>query len=190
MAHTSATKLTCDEFFAMFPGEDEGVCRELIDGEVVVTPNPVTRHQQLVVRLTVSLGNYFEAHPGHGELLTAPFDVVLSLFDVVVPDLLVVLNEQAKILTEKNAQGAPAVVVEILSPSTRKRDLTVKRQLYDREGVREYWIVDPVKNVITIHRRSADGSLPVATILDTSAKVTLETPLLPGWSLSMDHLFR
>ena len=73
----------------------------------------------------------------------APFDVVLSDTDVVQPDILFVSNERMGIVTEDNIQGAPDLVIEILSPSTAERDRTFKRSLYARHGVREYWLVDP-----------------------------------------------
>lgn len=185
----STAKLTYDDLVAMFPNDD-GVHRELIDGEIFVTPSAVTRHQRLTVRLALSLGNHIDLHPNQGEVFTAPFDVVLTAHDVLEPDLLVVLGDQRDILTEKNVQGAPGLVIEILSPSTRKRDLTLKRQLFDREGVREYWVVDPEGNSVAVYRRAADGSFPLATTLEASNAETLTTPLLPGWQLALERLFR
>jgi Uma2 family endonuclease len=191
MARTagSATRLTYDDLVAMFP-EDDGVHRELIDGELFVTPSPFVRHQRLVWRLSVSIGVHLEAHPDHGEAFTAPLDVVLTPHDVVEPDFLVVLGDQREILTDKHIHGAPALVIEIVSPGTRKRDQTLKRQLFDREGVREYWMVDPDRNRVIVHRRAADGSFPLATTLEAGRGDTLSTPLLPGWGLSLDQLFR
>jgi Uma2 family endonuclease len=184
-----SARLTYDDLLAMFP-EDDGVHRELIDGEIFVTPSPARRHQRLSMRLTLALGNHLEAHPEQGELFVARFDVVMTPHDVVEPDLLVVLGDQRDILTEKNVQGTPALLVEILSPSTRKRDLTLKRQLFDREGVREYWIVDPDRSSVAVYRRGADGSLPLAATLEAKDADTLTTPLLPGWGLRLERLFR
>ncbi len=181
-------RLTYDELVAMFP-EDDGVHRELIDGEIFVTPSAVTRHQRLSIRLALSLGNHLDLHPSQGEVFAARFDVVLTAYDVVEPDLLVVLGDQKGILTEKNVQGAPGIVIEILSPSTRKRDLTIKRQLFDREGVQEYWIVDP-EGSVAVYRRAADGTLPLAITLEAKNAETLTTPLLPGWDLPLERLFR
>ena len=183
----SQTKLTYDDLVAMFPDED-GVRRELIDGELFVMGSSFTRHQQLVVRLATSLGSHLEAHPEQGEALLGPFDIVMTPYDVVIPDLTVVLPDQADILTENNVQGTPGVVIEILSADTRERDETLKRDLFDRQGVREYWMVDPDRNRVIVHRRAADGSFPVINTLD--ANETLTTPLLPGWSLALGHLFR
>src|SRR3990167_5585098 len=112
MSHTarSTAKLTYDDLVAMFPDED-GLCRELIDGELFVTASPFRRHQRLVRRLALSLGNHLDAHPEQGEMFTAPFDVVMTPHDVVEPDVLVVLGDQQDVLTEKNIHGAPGLVI-------------------------------------------------------------------------------
>jgi len=183
-----SARLTYDDLVAMFP-EDDGLRRELIDGEIFVTPSPANRHQTLSLRLTLALGNHLEAHPEQGTLFVARFDVVMTPFDVVEPDLLVVLGDQQDILTDKNVQGAPGIVIEILSPGTRKRDLTVQRQLFERESVREYWIVDPDRNNIAVYRRADDGSFPRAITLAATDAAPLATPLLPGWQLSLERLF-
>jgi Uma2 family endonuclease len=115
---------------------------------------------------------------------------VFSFHDIVEPDLIFVAPDQLDILTANNIQGTPAMVVEILSPSTRTRDRQIKRTLYERTGVREYWLVDPELNAVTIHRRAADGSFPLAASLSADGSDTLETPLLPGWSVALTRLFR
>src|SRR5262245_35733886 len=107
-------KLTYREF-VRFP--DDGRRHELIDGKHYVTPAPTLWHQRLSMRLTMALGKYLESHP-IGELFAAPCAVVLSLFDIVLPDLLLVLNDQAAILTKRTVRGAPALVIEINSEST------------------------------------------------------------------------
>ena len=181
----SSARLSYDDLVAMFP-DDDGLRHELIDGEHFVTPSPIPRHQELSLRLTLSLGNHLERHPEQGKLYFARLDVVLTPYDVVEPDLLVVLGDQLHILTEKNVQGAPGLVLEILSPGTRRRDRTLKRDLFDRQGVREYWLVDPGRNDVVVYRRAEDGSFKLQ---ETPAQ-TLTTLLLPGWSLSLDRLFR
>lgn len=184
----SADKLTYDDLVRMFP-DDDGVRRELIDGELFATPSPFTRHQRLVRRLAISLGNHLDANPTQGELFFSALDVVMTPFDVVEPDLFVVLADQLEILTERNVQGAPGLVIEVLSRRTRTRDETLKRNLFDREGVREYWLVDPERNQIGMYRRSA-GSFVRTTTITAGTGETLTTNLLPGWSLSVDQLFR
>jgi Uma2 family endonuclease len=179
-------RLTYDDLARM---PDDGMRHEIIDGVHYVTPSPVRRHQQLLGRLHVAVAKYLEAHPGSGEVYLSPLDTVFSPSDVVEPDLLFVAADQEHILTDPNIQGAPALVVEILSPGTKTRDLGVKRQLYDRGGVREYWVVDPDANRATIYRRAADGSFPhVQSLPDDANAITTE--LLAGFTLPIEELFR
>ncbi len=182
-------KLTVQELWALFPGEYH-VRHELIGGEHFVTPTPVTRHQLLVGRLSFEIELYLRAHPGIGQLFGVPLDVVLSAHDVVEPDLILIASDQMEILTPKNVQGAPALVIEVLSPSTRRRDLGIKRELFNRGGVREYWIVDGRLNRIQVHRRNADGVLTMVGQLEAGVDDVLTTPLLPGLELRLGTLFR
>jgi Uma2 family endonuclease len=85
--------------------------------------------------------------------------------------------------------GAPALVVEIRSPSTRRRDLGIKRQLFDRGGVREYWVIDPKALAVTVYRRMPDGGFPRVAVFSASGEASLTTALLPGFSLSVAKLF-
>jgi Uma2 family endonuclease len=183
----SHTRWTYDDF-QLLPEENR--IREIIDGEYFVTPSPNLRHQEVAGRLHLSIGGFLEAHPEHGRVFHSPLDVVFSFHDVVEPDLLFVASDQLEILTEKNVQGVPALVIEVLSPSTRKRDEKLKRTLYEQGGVREYWLVDPKRARITIYRRSQDGGFPRAGELTAEEHAVLVTPLLPGWSLPLAHLFR
>lgn len=98
------TRLTYDDLL-LFP--DDGKRHELIDGEHVVTPTPITRHQRLVTRLARVLGNHLEEHPEQGEVLAVSVDIVLTLCDVVVPDVVVIAGDQADILAERNIRGSP-----------------------------------------------------------------------------------
>jgi Uma2 family endonuclease len=125
-----------------------------------------------------------------GEVFFAPFDVVFSRFDVVEPDLLYMSNARAaEILTSKHVTGAPEIVVEIGSPGTRKRDETIKRRLYERCGVSEYWIVDPELAVMRIHRREGVGfGRPME--LSAEAGGVLTTALLEGLAIPLARIFR
>jgi Uma2 family endonuclease len=180
-------RLTYDDFLLL---PDDGLRHEIIDGEHYVTPSPSLRHQDLVTLLCVSLGRHVEDRPDRGRLFVSPFDVVFSFHDIVEPDLIFVAADQLDILTDKNIRGTPAMVIEVLSPSTRARDRRIKLQLYERSGVREYWLVDPDVNAVTIHRRQADGSFPAIATVSSAASERLTTPLLPEWSLELRRLFR
>lgn len=186
-AQTPDTRLTYDDFL-LFP--DDGRRHELIDGEHYVTPSPNIRHQRVSIRLSTAVAVHLDAHPEQGEVFAAPLDVVLSHFDVVEPDLLVIAGDQRDVLTDKHVRGTPALVVEILSPTSRRVDEKIKYGLFLRTGVREYWIVDPELDVVKVFRRAADGSLPRVAELTADAGDTLTTPLLPGLAVDLRHLFR
>src|SRR4029453_1048148 len=130
-ARSRNARLTYEDFL-LFP--DEGQRHELIDGVHYVTPSPNRRHQALLGRLHLAIGGFLARNSNLGQVFLSPFDVVLSNHDVVEPDLLFIARDQETILTEQNVQGAPALVVEIFSPSTQKRDRTIKRALFDARG--------------------------------------------------------
>ena len=175
-------KLTYDDF-VNFP--DDGQRHELIDGEHYVTPSPAIVHQRIVGRLYQALASWLQQHP-LGEVLLAPVDVVLSEHDIVVPDLLVVLSGQSGIVTAKHVRGAPALAIEILSPGTRYRDTGLKRRLYSRVGVQEYWLVDPAARIVTTCRRTEEG---LSADPPLSEKGIITSTVLPGFSLGLDGLF-
>ncbi len=181
------TRFTYDDF-VLFP--DDGKRHEIIDGEHYVTPSPNLRHQRLVKRLMFEIELYLEAKPSSGEVFLSPLDVVLSHWDVVEPDLLFVAGDQTEILTEKNIQGPPALVVEVMSKSTRKRDAQTKRRLFERTGVREYWLVDPELDTVQVFRPSPEGKLVRAVELTAEDGHVLTTPLLPGCAIDLRELFR
>ena len=182
----AATKLTYDDFL-LFP--DDGKRHELIDGEHYVTPSPNMRHQRISGSLHLLIGNWLEEHPV-GKLFYAPFDVVMSNFDVVEPDMLYMSNEQAAgILTAQHVRGAPDLVIEIGSKGTRKRDETIKRRLYEDKGVNEYWFVDPELDVVRVYCRHGQRfARPVE--LSREAGDVLTTRLLDGLTLPLSRIFR
>src|SRR5262245_465349 len=176
-------KLTYDDY-VRFP--DDGMRHELIDGEHYVTPAPNMGHQRIAMRLTMAIGTWLAEHPV-GELFFAPFDVVFTQVDVVEPDLLYVSNEhEHDLLTEQHALGAD-LVIEIGSPSTRRRDETLKLALYERAGVSEYWFVDPERDVVRICRRATDKFLPPLSLSGTDAVLT--SRLFPEFELCLCTLF-
>jgi Uma2 family endonuclease len=136
------------------------------------------------------IGPYLRANP-IGTALAGPFDVKLSLFTVLVPDLVYFTAERfAHVVNEKHATAAPDLVVEILSPGTRRRDKGRKRAVYDREGVREYWIVDPEARAITVLRRPrANAGLTDVIVLTLAKDDILASPLFPGLKLLLREVF-
>lgn len=138
----------------------DGERAELIDGEMFMMATPMTIHQRILVRLILKIGSYIENNKGNCELLPAPFGVYIKKDDrnYVEPDISVICHEEK--LDEKGCHGAPDWVIEIVSPSSRKMDYVRKSTLYQETGVREYWIVDPQKKMVTIYK-AEQWDLPV-----------------------------
>jgi Uma2 family endonuclease len=178
-------KLTYDDFL-LFP--DDGKRHELIDGEHYVTPSPNTKHQKIVGNLHLLIASWLEVHP-IGQIFLSPYDVVFSEFDVVEPDLLYLSNERAtQVITPLHAKGVPELVIEIASKGTRKRDETIKKRLYERVGVSEYWVVDPAIDMIRIYRRDGERfGRPIE--LSREAGDFLTTSLLPGLEMPLARIF-
>ena len=183
-ASAPSVKFTYDDFLN-FP--DDGKRHEIIDGEHYVTPSPNTKHQTVLSNLHAFLWMYLKQH-AVGRVFFAPFDVVFSDLDVAEPDLLYISRERAAVLTDKHVRGAPDLVVEILSPGTRKTDEVTKRKLYERFEVVEYWVVDPELETVKIHRR-VDGAFARVAELAAEAGDTLTTPLLPDFSVTLTDVF-
>ena len=133
------------EDYAQLP--EDGLRHEIIDGEHFVSPSPSTQHQHVSKRLQYQLYTKIEL-AGLGVLFDAPMDVQLSGFDIVQPDIVIILNENVRKITPTKIKVAPHLVVEILSPSTAGNDRTIKKDLYERSGVSEYWIVDPFEQQV------------------------------------------
>ena len=186
MTHPSpSTKFTYEDYL-LFP--DDGKRHELIDGDHYITPAPSTKHQRVSGNLFAMIWQFLKEHP-IGRVFDALCDVVLSDLDVVEPDLLFISAARASMITEKNIQGAPDLVIEILSESTRKTDEVIKRKLYERYGVREYWIVDPELETVKVYRMTDAGYRRIAE-LSREANDSLNTPLLPKLSVSLNELFQ
>ena len=175
------TKFTVADYMAM--PEDQRY--QLLDGELILAASPSNKHQSANMHLSVALYQFVTAR-GLGKVWAAPFDVVLSNHDVAQPDILFVSNERAGIITEANIQGAPDLVVEVLSPTTEGHDRGYKLTLYSRHGVREYWLVDPVAERVEVFTTGAEGLTLTATY---QRGQTLVSPLLPELSIDLERVF-
>ncbi|MDP9367082.1 MAG: Uma2 family endonuclease [Chloroflexota bacterium] len=138
--------LTYDDLARM---PDDGNRYEIIAGVLCVSPSPTEVHQAISFRLTLLVGNFVTAER-LGKVYAAPFDVRLSEQDVVQPDLIFVSRSRLSIISPTCIEGAPDLLVEILSPSTRDRDRTRKARRYAMSGVPQYWLVDPDARTVTV----------------------------------------
>ena len=164
--------------------EDDGLRYEVLDGVLFVSPAPRPVHQRVSKRLQRQLENYFE-DKGLGEVFNAPVDVLLARHDIAVPDL--VLVTQPKLITERAIEGAPTLLVEVLSLSSRSRDRRLKMSRYAASGVPHYWIVDPVKQTIECYRLKGKHYTLV-----TSAKSPekLTHPDWDGLTIDLDAIWK
>jgi Uma2 family endonuclease len=158
---------------------------ELVEGELFLVPAPNLNHQRILRELGAALHQYLRQH-ALGEVFFAPCDVVLSDSNVLQPDLIFVSGGRMAVLTEANIQGPPDLVVEILSPSTAPRDLGIKKTLYAKYGVREYWIVDPESKAVTVLSWTETGYRTETVVPQTGM---LNSGIFPDLNLSLAEVF-
>lgn len=175
-------RLTYDDY-ALLP--DDGKRYEIIDGDLFVTPAPLTRHQKISRQLQFILMSALEKK-GLGEVYDAPVDVVLDAENIVQPDLVFVRSERRRIITEKFIEGPPDLMIEILSPSTRRRDVLTKSALYARFGVPSYWIVDPDLDRIEFYILREGG---YAAVHVASSPEVVSPPEFPELQIPLAEVF-
>jgi Uma2 family endonuclease len=176
---SSRTKLTYEDY-CCYP--DDGRRHEIIEGDHYVNPAPSTYHQHVSKRLQYQLYTQIEL-AGHGILFNAPVDVHLTEHDIVQPDLVVVLNAKKQIITPTKVKGIPDLVVEILSPSTADNDRRLKRNLYERCGIAEYWILDPFEQKFDqlVVKDGRYELVPAADIVEPAFVKGVKIPLTEVW---------
>ena len=164
---------------------EDGNQYELFDGELVMTPSPSSHHQGIVGKLHALLLAHIEKTRA-GRVYLAPLDTIFDEYTVLQPDILYVSRNRVPQVVKERIEGAPDLVVEVLSPSTFYKDLRRKMAVYAQFGVREYWIVDRDKQAIEVYGRQRKG---LELRAQFSAKDTLESPLLPGFRLPVRRIF-
>jgi Uma2 family endonuclease len=161
---------------------------EFIDGVVYMSPSPSIKHQLVSSNLHTEIGTYLKGSPC--KVFAAPTDIELSKEDiegkkVVIPDLSVICDKSG--FTDNRYIGVPTLIVEILSPSNQGHDLVTKFNLYMKYGVKEYWIVNPMKDAITVYVLNDDGLYDQADI--KVGKGFIESVLLQGFKLDLEYIF-
>jgi Uma2 family endonuclease len=180
MVMRTKPKMTVKDYMAL--PQEHGV--ELIEGEFVMSPTPEIRHQRLVFNLCAASKAYVD-RTRRGEFIVSPMDVILSEEIVLQPDLLFVSPERSHIVRDR-VFGAPDLVIEILSPSTTDRDRFVKRGIYARFGVREYWIIDGAARTVEVLTLK-DGRFELLGIFEENDR--LSTPVLPDLDLDLTAIW-
>ncbi len=169
------------------PEWPESPLLELINGELYVVPSPTIQHQRVSRNLEYHICRFLEQHD-LGELFDAPVDVVLSKENVVIPDLVFVSKENKHIITEKNIRGVPDLIVEILSASTKKRDLIDKKELYEQFGVKEYLILDPERKEAILYQRD-DETGKYGNPMRLTMESALQLKTIPNFEVPLSSIF-
>ena len=180
--HAPPTRMTAAEYFEV---SFEGDRMQLVDG-VMVLNEPTPEHQLVCTRLLIALSNWANEAPERG-LALMPIDVQMTELDVYGPDLVWFAPGRAKSVPELAGQ-IPDLVAEVRSPSTWRYDVGRKRSVYETGGVPELWLVDTKAEAVLVYRRSAPGVGRFDVALELTD--TLNSPLLPGFSLDVKELFR
>ena len=170
------------EHLAQMP--EDGKRYELLEGELVVTPAPSRKHQRAVGNAFAFLRRAEAA--GYGEAYVAPFEVYFDRHSVTEPDAFFIRRERLGIITEAKVRGAPDLIVEVLSPGTRARDLGSKLRIYARFGVSFYWVVDPRMQTVRPYTLR-EGGYVVEPLLRSGD--TLTCPLFPDITIDVAALF-
>lgn len=159
---------------------------EIIEGEIYMVPAPVPFHQRVSRRIHSKLERFVEENE-LGETFYSPIDVVYSDTNIVQPDIVYIAKENASIIGEKYIDGAPDLVIEILSPSTEQKDRTMKLKLYSKFGVKEYWIVSPQGRTIEKYTQ-LEETLQLSETF--TIQQTMHSGLFPGLGIELEDIFK
>lgn len=170
--------LTYEDYCAL---PDDGRRYEILDGELAVTPAPVPNHQEVIANLLAPLHGHVTAR-GLGKVFPAPIDVILADTSVVQPDLVFVRAERLSLVTARAIEGPPDLVVEVLSPTTEARDRGVKRELYARFGVPQYWLIDTEARRLTAYELAGTT---YRQVVERTGTAEFTPTLFPGLTLSL-----
>jgi Uma2 family endonuclease len=163
---------------------DDGKRYQIISGDLVMVPAPTPYHQKVSRNIERILYDYASEHGG--EVLHAPCDVILSDVDVVQPDIIYISRERLSIIREKNIQGAPDLVVEVISPYSDKIDRISKTKLYARFGVKEYWIADVEREEVVVLHLKGEAYKRIGIF---GLGEAFESRLLKGLTIRVSEVF-
>jgi len=164
---------------------DDRTRYEIIEGELIMSPAPLTVHQQVSLNIVLELGSFIR-RTKIGKIYFAPTDIILSDINIVQPDILFISKENLQIITAKNIKGVPDLIIEITSPATGYYDLSGKKDLYEKFGVSEYWIVDPMKQRVDIYQ-NFENKFELLQRLEE--KGILKSNILKGLELELETIF-
>ena len=172
---------TAEDYFKL----PQGAPYQLIGGKLVMNPSPIPYHQEISRKLSQKIGSFIEEN-NLGTLYYSPLDVIFSEQEVYQPDIIFISNDNANIIREKNIQGPPDMAIEILSPETAYYDLREKFKVFEKCGVKEYWIVDPGLKKMEIYENK-DKKFKIFSEAEGGGVVS--SKVLDGLSISLIEVF-
>jgi Uma2 family endonuclease len=158
---------------------------ELHNGQIIYMPSPIPPHQKLSMRLSSRLFNHTDENK-LGEIFTAPMDVVFNPIDTFQPDIFFLSNDRLHLIGDKKIEGAPDLVVEILSPSNNPKEMGYKKVIYEMSNVKEYWIINLKKQILTQYE-NIEGEFISRRIFQNTDTLTSIT--VNGFEMPMSKLF-
>lgn len=158
---------------------------QLIEGEIVMSPSPLTVHQRIVGRLFAVLHNHVQEH-GLGEVFLAPLDVFLNDINVYQPDIAFVSTARSKQVSRRGIDGAPDLCIEVLSSSTGRYDRGAKKKVCAQAGVTEYWLIDPKRQSVAIYLLQSDADKPAH---EARPPQMLRPEIFPGLKIPLRQIF-
>lgn len=185
MATTALEKTKKQYTYEDYEKLPEGAPYQLIRGQLVMTPSPVPYHQIISGRIEFELMKFVKEKK-LGEVIDAPMDVYLSETETYQPDIIFISNERINIIGEKKIEAAPDLVIEILSESTAYYDLRHKKRVYEKCGVKEYWIVDPMGKSIEVYK-NVSGEFKIYS--QAMEKGRVNSKLLEGFGVEVEKVF-
>ena len=172
---------TAEDYFKL----PQGAPYQLIGGKLVMNPSPIPYHQEISRKLSQKIGSFIEEN-NLGTLYYSPLDVIFSEQEVYQPDIIFISNDNSNIIREKNIQGPPDMALEILSPETAYYDLREKFKVFEKCGVKEYWIVDPGLKKMEIYENK-DKKFKIFSEAEGGGVVS--SKVLDGLSISLIEVF-
>ncbi|WP_347272952.1 Uma2 family endonuclease [Candidatus Kuenenia sp.] len=176
-------KIYTYEDYAKLP---EGSPYQLIGGKLIMTPAPSTYHQEISKRLEYLLYEYAELKQKLGKVFDAPIDVYFEEEETYQPDIIFISNDRIGIIKKEKIEGAPDIIIEILSPSTAYYDLVHKKDIYAKHGVKEYWIVDPIEKWVESYKNENGKFILIGR---GQKDEIINSSVLIGFKVKLDAIF-
>ena len=178
-------RTTYQEFLDLEIPADDNHIYELLDGEIVKYSAPESQHQLVLANLHLMVGNHIN-QKRLGRVLFAPFSMLSDEYSAPQPDLLFVATKRLKIIEQKCVMGAPDVVVEIISPGSVVRDRVQKKDIYEKAGVSEYWIIDPKYALVEVYQHTSSG---YTLFHDVEGEGTVKSRIIKGLKIDVTDIF-